>query len=274
MSHNTNAETKKLVGVGFPDFWQHVHDKYAKCFEAAIELTSVGNQVFNTPLSEPLHKASRHIARMVWNSFGSLMLLVLNGYGADAMKIARGMFEASVTLGYLRLHPALIDDYFDYLFVLQKRLYESMKDSAHNQPQRFSADVVREMEANFARVAPKFRGPSGKLRANWAKASFRDMAREVGKEELYLLFYRFASSMHHSDIGGLFAQTQTFGAEDVLDVDIAPSDKWLNEALIIGHGAVVAVLSDFNEITKQGLDRVVERARRLFIAAWGKAQEP
>jgi hypothetical protein len=201
------------------------------------------------------------------------MLLVLNGYGADAMKIARGMFEASVTLGYLRIHPGLIDDYLDYHFVIQKRLYDAMKDSSPGHLQRISAGVRREMEVNFARVAPRFRARSGKLRANWAKVSFREMAREVGKEQQYLVFYRFASSMHHSDVGGLFAQTQTSEVEDVLDVDIAPSDKWLKESLITGHAAVVAVLSEYNEITKAGLDSVVERARRLFIDAWGKDEQ-
>jgi hypothetical protein len=79
--------------------------------------------------------------------------------------------------------------------------------------------------------------------------------------------------MHHSDVGGLFAQTQTSEVEDVLDVDIAPSDKWLKESLITGHAAVVAVLSEYNEITKAGLDSVVERARRLFIDAWGKDEQ-
>ncbi|MGB8064514.1 MAG: DUF5677 domain-containing protein [Candidatus Sulfotelmatobacter sp.] len=270
MPEDSRTDTKMLVGVGFPDFWQHVHDKYAKFFEAAVELTAVGNEVFNVPLSEPLHKLARHISRMVWNSFGSLMVLVLNGYGADAVKIARGMFEASVTLGYLRLHPELVDDYLDYHFVIQKRFYDFMKESAPDQLKRISDSVLRDMEVNFARVAPKFEARSGKRRTNWAKASFREMAKEVGKEKLYLTFYRFASSMHHSDVGGVFAQTQPLEAEDILDVDIAPSDKWLGVALIIGHGAVVSVLGDYNEITKQGLDSVVERARQLFVEAWGK----
>jgi hypothetical protein len=37
---------------------------------------------------------------------------------------------------------------------------------------------------------------------------------------------------------------------------------------------VLAVLGDYNEITKQGLDGVVERARQLFIEAWGNTEEP
>jgi hypothetical protein len=263
------TQSRKLEVVGFPDFWQHVHDSYAKSFEAAAELTSLGNEVFNIPLAEPLHKVARHIAKTVWNSFGALMILVLNGYGPDAMKIARGMFEASVTLGYLRLHPDEVDDYIDFHAVIRKRFHDNMKQSSPEQLKRYSHDVIREIESDFARVAPRFRTKSGRLRGNWAKRSFREMAKEVGQEGLYVMFYSFASSMHHSDMSGMVAQTLRTEAEDVLDVDIAPSDKWLKESLIIGHGAVVGVLRAYNEITKAGLDQVVDRSTQSFVDAWG-----
>jgi hypothetical protein len=266
---NDLKQSRKLEVVGFPDFWQHVHDSYAKSFEAAAELTSIGNEAFNVPLAEPLHKVARHIAKTVWNSFGALMVLVLNGYGPDAMKIARGMFEASVTLGYLRIHPDQVDDYIDFHAVIRKRLHDYMKQSSPDQLGRYSQNVIREIETDFARVAPRFRTKSGRLRASWAKRSLREMSKEVGQEQLYLTFYSFASSLHHSDMSGMVAQTLRTEAEDVLDVDIAPSDKWLRESLIIGHGAVVGVLREYNEITKAGLDKIVERSTQLFVDAWG-----
>lgn len=264
------TQSRRLEVVGFPDFWQHVHDNYAKSFDAAAELMSIGNEAFSHPLTEPLHKVSRHIAKTVWNSFGALMVLALNGYGPDAMKIARGMFEASVTLGYLHLHPEQLDDYIDFHAVIRKRFHDYMKQSAPEQLKRYSHDVVREIEADFARVAPRFRTKSGGLRTSWAKKSFREMAREVGQEALYVNFYKFASSMHHSDMSGMIAQTLRTEAEDALDVDIAPSDKWLRESLIIGHGAVIGVLRAYNEITEAGLDQVVERLTQTFVDAWGQ----
>ncbi len=264
-------QSRKLEVVGFPDFWQHVHDTYAKSFEAAAELTSIGNEAFNVPLAEPLHKVARHIAKTVWNSFGALMILVLNGYGPDAMKIARGMFEASVTLGYLRLHPDRVEDYIDFHAIIRKRFHDYMKQSAPEQLKRYSPDVIREIETDFARVAPKFRTKSGRLRANWAKLPLREMAKEVGQEGLYVMFYSFASAMHHSDVSGMVAQTLWTEAEDVLDVDIAPSDKWLRESLIIGHGSVVGVLHAYNQITGAGLEQLVDRSTKLFVDAWGHA---
>jgi hypothetical protein len=269
-----NASTQKVVGVGFSEFWQKAHDKFPKFFGvASIELVSIGNTSFNAPLSEPFHKLARHLARMVWNSFGSVLVLALNGCGVDAMKIARGMFETSVTLGYLRLHPDCIDDYFDYHFVIQKQRSDFMREHAPEHFARIPSSVSEAIEADFLRVASRFQNRKGKLRGSWSKTPIRQMAEAVGKEGLYLAFYRFASSIHHGDIGGAFAQTAHLEDDDVLDVEIAPSDAWLGQALMIAHGAVFSVLRDYNEITKAGLEEVVERANKTFGDTWGKEHQ-
>jgi hypothetical protein len=273
MADSTSATQQRVDAVGFPDFWQHVHDKFPKFFGAAsAEVILIGNEAFKGLLSRPIDKLARHISRSVWNSFGSVMLLALNGCGVDAMKLGRGMFEASVTLGYLRLHQELADDFLDYHFVIQKQRNDFMREHAPEQLKRVSEDLQKEIEDGFARVAPKFRNRDGKIRLSWSKVSIREMAKAVGKEKLYLAFYRFASSMHHSDIGGLFAQLEALESDDVLDVDLVPSDAWLKEALIISHGAVISVLRDYSEITNLGNEQFVERADKSFLEAWGTTE--
>jgi hypothetical protein len=122
MLDSASAAQRRVTAVGFPDFWQHAHDLFPEFFGAAsAEVISIGNEAFKGTLTRPIDKVARHISRTVWNSFGSVMLLALNGCGVDAMKVARGMFEASVTLGYLRLHQELVDDFLDYHFVIQKQ---------------------------------------------------------------------------------------------------------------------------------------------------------
>lgn len=255
--------------VGFSEFWQQVHDSFPVFFdEASIELVSIGNEAFSGLLSRPIDKVARHISRIVWNSLTSVMVLALNGCGVDAMKIARGMFEASVTLGYLRLHPELVDDYLDFNFVIQKRRNDYLKDHAPEHLKRIPKNILEEIEDEFNRVAPRFRNRFGKVRADWSPVSLREMARAVGKDALYLTFYRFASSIHHCDVGGLFAQTQLDEAEDVLDVELLPSLAWVKEALITAHGAVTSVLRDYNEIAQVGIDELVERADSSFLKAW------
>lgn len=272
MSDRTEC-AERVVGVGYADFWQHAHDQFPKFFgTASLELVGIGNTAFRGSLIEPLHKVARHLARMVFNSIGSVSVLVLNGSGVDAMKIARGMFETSVTLGYLRLHPEQVEDYLEYHCVIQKQRLDFMKEHEPDRLKQLSADLVERIEADFAKVAPRFQNRKGKLRSSWSKASIREMTKDVGKEKLYLAFYRFASSIHHGDVGGAFAQTAKLTEDDVLDVEIVPSDAWLREALIIAHGAVISVLGDYNEIAKAGIDDVVDQAQKSFLATWGKQQ--
>jgi hypothetical protein len=265
--------SQKIVGVGYPDFWQHAHDQFPKFFgSATIELTEICNTRFRKPLTEPLHKIARHLARMVSNSLNSVSILTLNGCGVDAMKIARSMFETSVTLGYLRLHPEEVEDYLDYHYVIQKQRLDNMKDQDPERFKQIPADVLQQAEADFERVTPRFQDRNGKVRGSWCKTNIRQMAKDVGKEKLYISFYKFASSIHHGDIGGVHASTAALKDDDVLDVDIVPSDAWLPLALIIAHGAVINALSDYNQIVTAGMDEVIERINSSFADTWGKAQ--
>ena len=83
------------IVAGFPEFWPRVHDKFPLFFKAAQELEPIQNRIFQKQVSEPLHKILRHISKTVSNSLGALIVLVLNGYGNDAMRVARTMAAAS-----------------------------------------------------------------------------------------------------------------------------------------------------------------------------------
>jgi len=71
------------------------------------------------------------------------------------------------------------------------------------------------------------------LRSSWCAKSIAERARDVGLTDKYRTFYSWASSMHHVDIGGVTAQV------DGNDADVAPSLKWIREALVTGHSAAI-----------------------------------
>lgn len=87
------ASGELKVVAGFPDFWQRAHDRFPLFFKAAGDLAPLQNEIFRKPVSEPLHKVLRHIAKIVSNSMGAVIVLVLNEYGNDAIKVARSMFS-------------------------------------------------------------------------------------------------------------------------------------------------------------------------------------
>ena len=90
------------------------------------------------------------------------------------------------------------------------------------------------------------------------------MAEEVGLGRLYPTFYANAASMHHLDIGGLLSQAD----EATLDVEVAPSDKWLGESLIMGHNVVLTALIFYNEVAGLGMQKELEAAAESFQEAW------
>jgi hypothetical protein len=121
-----NAAKKRIERVGFPDFWEQAFDEVPEGFIACSELIDLENKLFEKPLSEPLHKVIRHLAKISANSLSALTTLLLNGYGPDGMKVARGIFETSSTVEYLIKHPDELEDYFDFEAITAKRRLDWM----------------------------------------------------------------------------------------------------------------------------------------------------
>lgn len=93
-----NTQPMTVMQVGYPDFWPVVLEKHKRFFEVTQTLGPTIDDLFSVAHTEPLHKVCRHLAKMVANSVWAVLLLGMNGYGIDAIKIARTMFEAAVTL--------------------------------------------------------------------------------------------------------------------------------------------------------------------------------
>jgi len=203
----------------------------------------------------------RLLARSASNSFGALITLVLNGYGNDAMRIARSIFETDIVAGYLKRHPEEIGDYFDYHVILQKRMYDYMREYTPELLERIDSGVISEMKSRYAGVGPRLR----RRRKGWTEKSLENMAADVGLTELYKTFYSWASSLHHADIVGLSLQVD----RSALDLEPAPSEKWLEVALNIGHGSLLRVLRSYVEAADLGMNEEIDSAIKRFKKAWG-----
>jgi hypothetical protein len=251
----------KITAVGFPDFWQTAHDKFPNAFGAIHNLIPLQQAMFAKPLGTPLHKVIRHISKMTLNSLGALTTLALNGYGNDAMKIARGMFEAAVTISYLQNHPSELQDYLDYHWVNRRKWVEYIKRTCPEVLETRAAEVAQIME-EYAKVENKFKDKRGRHRESWCTKSIAERAKEAGMSDNYQTFYRWASSMEHVDIGGITAQV------DGNDVDVAPSLAWVDIALVTGHSAAIHCLVVLNGVASLGMEAEIQKAMDEFQTAW------
>jgi hypothetical protein len=264
-----STTTRSVAGfprviAGFPEFWQPAHDQFPKFYKAATDLVPLVNDVIKRPLKGQLQIVLGFMAGIVSNSFGALITLSLNGYGHDALRISRGMFEASVNAAYLQHHPEDVDDFLDYHWVHQKKLLDYMEK---HYPEGFAlieAKTIAETNTEYARVLPRFADKSGKPRVSWCKKNVRARAEEVGLGEFYPSFYTYVSGIHHGDIAGVTAQA----VKNRLEVELAPSFAGIEDALMMGHQCVIVVVDVLNKVAALGIDDELSAACAAYTETW------
>jgi Family of unknown function (DUF5677) len=229
--------------TGFPGFEREVQKNLAPMLTAARSLSQIGQEMTIAPLSGQMEDLARQIALTVANSMESVLLLVCNGCGVDALRIARTMFEAAVTISYLYKHPELVQDYIDFLWVIRKKNYDHLLQLPAGRARRVAPERVREMLARYEQVKGRFTDKKGRIRNSWCKASLRKMAEGIEAEAMYGGIYPFGSSMTHTDVLALLA-----GADKSDDVEPVPSGANLSLAL---QKAVVSYA-----MTLLGLDKI------------------
>jgi Family of unknown function (DUF5677) len=254
--------------MGYPDFWQVMLKKYERFCALTQTLGPTIDELFSQGHSEPLHKVCRHLSKMVSNSLNAVLLLGMNGFGMDAIKIARTMFEAAVTVAYLRKYPAEVDDYLDFHFIVANKRYCYMKKYTPDLLRTVSAEAIENTTKGYARVAPRFINKKGRVRGRWSKKSFDRICADVGLEEHYLSFYALASNITHADFSGLAAQSDR--DPGVLDVEIAPSEQFVGLAFRTAHFAFVLSATEYIALARLDKQKLAEKLNDDFVTAWSK----
>jgi hypothetical protein len=223
------------------------------------------DDLFSLAHSEALHRVCRHLSKSAANSVGAVLLLGMNGYGYDGIKIARNMFEAAVTVAYLRKHPDEFDDYFDFHFIVAMKRHKFMEKHAPELLKRVTDEAIAHGKEGYARVAPRFT-VNGKVRGRWSRKPFSQLCADLGLEEHYLTFYELASNITHANISGVMAQSDP--EPDVLDVDIAPSEQYVDMALRTTHFAFVLSASAYIALARPEKQAVADKLENDFVTAW------
>jgi hypothetical protein len=89
-------EQGDVIAAGFPEFWRPVYHKYRGFFDCALKLAPIVSDMVKTPVGGQLLHIVGRLVGAAANSYGALLTLVLNGYGLDAMKIARSIYETEL----------------------------------------------------------------------------------------------------------------------------------------------------------------------------------
>ena len=219
------------MAVGFPGFRPESLRTLEPMLAAARSFVQIGRKMMNAPVSQQFPDLAKQITQTVANSMESVVILVSNGCGVDALRLARTMFEAAIVLHYLDSHPELVQDFIDYQWVIQKKHQDYRLGLPPDKVPPLAPEKIAEMESNYQRVKHRFMDKNGRDRNSWCKASLREMAKEVNAESMYGGLYPFGSSMTHTNILSIIAGA---GASD----DVEPVPARLNVTLALQTGVV------------------------------------
>ena len=256
----------QITMVGNPEFCTIAYNVNSLGFDAIHALGLLFEKLRSKGAKGKLAATIGRLMCVTYKSLGAVTTLAFNGFDADAMRIARSMFENEVIASYLRKHPELVDDYLDFIQVSMHKDLEFLQENA---PDLLATLPQEALDAIKAQLDDRFRKKSGKLKNRWTDKRIEDMATETGRGHIYGTVYRWGSGLVHGDVTAFVAGfDQTTG-----DVDVAPSTQWTHTALMTAHNAVLCLMTDFNEEGELGFDADIAAAVESFKKAWEAKQE-
>jgi hypothetical protein len=220
-AQSTIMEEPRAI-FGSPALWDSIFRSHESAFLAIEDLRAIAADLIaaTRDSKQELVQVQSALTQLCSESMLDVLLLVGNNRGAGAMKIARGMFEISVTSEYLEKNPSEVHDYLNFGTV---EAWRHIKTVEKYSPRRVSPDLMKQAEAEYDQGKQKFTNAKGGVQRRWTNKSLRQMAEEVGRLNIYEVAYGPASELHHMPFTGIIAH----------ELD------WSREALFIGHGTLM-----------------------------------
>jgi hypothetical protein len=255
-----DSETPSVT-VGCPEMWTPVYTKYKLLFDTAAKSIAFFNKVrLPGPSKGELSQVVARMLSAVSNTMGAILILAFNGYGSEALKLSRGIYETELNILWLKNNPGDVDDFVEFQAIRRKQAYDEMDEE---QKARVPKHLVEKISAEYLTALPRFiKDGKDKPRKEWCRRSLHDRAREVGLMDLHRTYYREASSVHHGDVIGLLVQMDSEGY-----MDAAPSWSNLDSSLVSGLGSYLRCLNYFDEIEELGFKDYLEQVNAEYVTA-------
>jgi len=142
-----------------------------------------------------------------------------------------------------------------------------MKEYSPEQLKELSPDAVSDSLNGYVRVVSRFI-KNGRVRGHWCRKSFAKICADLGLEENYLTLYAFTSNIIHGDFSGMAAQADP--EPGVLDVDIAPSEAFVDLALMTAHTLFVLAVTEYIALARPEIEELATKIDSDCASVWGK----
>lgn len=227
---------------------------------ALSELIQVAKTLLGRPQTGLHEKVLKSLAVSMSNSAVATAILCNAGHGADAVKIARSILEARIIFRYLLNNSRELGDFLEFDAIAR---YNRLQYYRSELPQLYAslpAVKIKEVTDAYKAARPRFSNSRGKIQKRWSRHSLGQMARVVGLEDMYDLFYRYASYLHHTDPMGLAMLIDG----ETLEVQPGPTGRHTDIAIRMATSSLHETLSGYSKLIGIDCSEDLQRIDRLI----------
>lgn len=224
------------------------HPTITNDMKALLELVGVAQAILEKPQTRAYERMMRYLAISLVNSSASVATLCDAGHGMDAVKIARSMFEIHVTFKYLLVRPEELRDFLDFDAVARYQRLQFWKTKMPDMYARFPKEKIEAANSAYQTNKGRFLNRNGKVLDRWCRHGLAEMARIAGLEMFYDVFYRHASTLHHSDPIGLAMLIDG----RTLEIQPGPTARYIGLPVRIATSILHDVLTHYSRLV--GID--------------------
>lgn len=143
-----------------------------------------------------------------YKTYSAILLLCRNGYGQDALVLARTLFELTVNTLYIFSDSTdgRIDRYLAYQWVIRKKAIDYyLKDAQLTKmlvdkfKEKGKGETIKKVQERAKEVQEQYKYTNNR----WSKYDLSIMAEEVGLEGVYKTLYKVQNDLVHSTVGSI-----------------------------------------------------------------------
>jgi hypothetical protein len=264
------------IVLGLPDEWKAFEQRQQVFVEKLPLLRQTFEKVFirQMQISNSQEKVVFFLGRLCVEDFMEILLLCGNGYGIGALKLLRGLFERSVTLGYIAENPEEADNFLEYHHIHVGKHFnhanEVLSMSEHLPQEKIDQikDAYLESKKKYQEEACE-KCHTTKLRFSWSSIDLPGMAKKVGLKDLYLQCYYEPMLQAHPTVSSLIARLKP-SSDGKITFNEGAQRESADSALIGAHSLILSVLMSENKFFRIGLDDELNDRLKDFKLIWKK----
>jgi len=251
-------------------------EKYVDLFYFNEELRSIIESVLDKH-PEPKNLKQSFLLYALAKSHktqAAILFLSEKGFGQDAGILARSMFELAITALYIAKDDTgkVVERFFDYDWIMRANMYDFVSEEMRYEEEFEKKDpvgtIIKDVLEEAEKIKKKYRNINN---VRWSEESFKEMARKVGRLDLYQKAYTLQCNLAHPNprnMNDYFSES-----EGRLEVRAGPDDKWISESLVMAFDSFVNIISVWNKEFEFGLETKLDDLVKRYSKKIGEINE-